>query len=184
MMVRILTATIAVWASVLPVLLMQPSSGSQTVPSQTAPIEPNIIANQTASASGSVREVTDLEQSTLEQINQYRAERGLEPLVLDPELCKQARQHSQEMAEQRSMNHDGFDQRMATVSRSISYSNASENVAYNQGYPDPDNQAVTDWINSPEHRQNIEGAFNLTGIGIVRNAQGEYYFTQIFVLRR
>lgn len=183
MMVRILTATIAVWASVLPILLLQPSSGSQTMPPRPHTIASETTANQTASASETDREVAELEQSILKQINQYRAERGLGPLALNPELCQQARLHSQSMAEQRSMNHNGFDQRMATVSRSMPYSNASENVAYNQGYPDPDARAVVDWINSPEHRQNIEGEFNLTGIGIVRNAQGEYYFTQIFVLR-
>lgn len=183
MMVRILTATIAAWASVLPILLLQPSSGSQEMLIDSNAVANQATANQTASASETDREVAELEQSILEQINQHRAERGLGPLALDPELCKQARSHSQSMAEQRSMNHNGFDQRMATVSRSMSYSNASENVAYNQGYPDPDDRAVVDWINSPEHRQNIEGEFNLTGIGIVRNAQGEYYFTQIFVLR-
>jgi uncharacterized protein YkwD len=44
-------------------------------------------------------------------------------------------------------------------------------------------KAIDGWLNSPSHRQNIEGSYDATGIGIVRTAQGEYYFTQIFILR-
>jgi uncharacterized protein YkwD len=35
----------------------------------------------------------------------------------------------------------------------------------------------------PGHRKNIEGPYEVTGIGVARNAQGEVYFTQIFVGR-
>lgn len=178
MVVKVLTATIAAWIAVLPMLLLQPSTGSQTLPHSAT--EPG--TNNVATASNSDSALAALEQSVLKQVNQYRADRGLAPLALDPELCRQAQLHSQTMATGRSMNHDGFAQRMANVTQS--YQNASENVAYNHGYPDPDQQAVDNWIDSPEHRQNIEGEFNLTGIGITRNAEGEYYFTQIFVLRR
>jgi uncharacterized protein YkwD len=83
-----------------------------------------------------------------------------------------------------TFSHDGFQQRVAAIARTIPYNRAAENVAYNQGYSDPVRQAVQGWLKSTGHRQNIEGSFNLTGIGIAQNAKGEYYFTQVFIRRR
>ncbi|MEB3337507.1 MAG: hypothetical protein VKJ46_08605 [Leptolyngbyaceae bacterium] len=39
-------------------------------------------------------------------------------------------------------------------------------------------------MKSPGHLKNIKGQYNLTGIGIAKDSQGKYYFTQIFILRR
>ena len=36
---------------------------------------------------------------------------------------------------------------------------------------------------SPGHRKNMEGQFNLTGIGCARGKDGVFYFTQLFGLR-
>lgn len=126
-----------------------------------------------------------LEQAVLTQINQYRASRKLPPLTLDARISEQARAHSQAMAAGRTpFSHNGFQQRVQAIARTLPYSRAAENVAYNQGYSDPVLQAVQGWLKSTGHRQNIEGSFNLTGIGIAQNAKGEYYFTQIFMRRR
>jgi uncharacterized protein YkwD len=81
-----------------------------------------------------------------------------------------------------AFSHNGFEQRIKAISRVIPYSQVAENVAFNQGYSNPVQQSVEGWIKSPGHRTNIEGPYNLTGIGVVKNAKGEYYFTQIFVL--
>lgn len=126
-----------------------------------------------------------LEKAVLTQINQYRASRKLPPLALDSRISEQARGHSQAMANGRvPFSHDGFRQRVTSIARTIPYSRTAENVAYNQGYSDPVRQAVQGWIQSSGHRQNIEGSFDLTGIGIAQNAKGEYYFTQLFIRRR
>ena len=125
---------------------------------------------------------TALEQSIYQQINQYRQSRNLPALKLDPHISEQARAHSQEMANGRvPFSHQGFDQRVKAISSRIPYREAAENVAYNQGYKNPDRQAVEGWLKSSGHRHNIQGNYNLTGIGIVKNVKGEYYFTQIFI---
>ncbi|MBE9128421.1 CAP domain-containing protein [Coleofasciculus sp. LEGE 07092] len=130
-------------------------------------------------------EFTNLEDAVYQQINQYRLSRNLPPLTLNDRISKQARLHSSAMATgQVPFSHQGFDQRIRAIAASIPYSSAAENVAYNQGHRDPAQQAVQGWLKSPGHRQNIEGEFDLTGIGISKNAQGEYYFTQIFIKRR
>ncbi|PSB31941.1 CAP domain-containing protein [Stenomitos frigidus ULC18] len=126
-----------------------------------------------------------LEQTVLTQINQHRASRKLPPLTLNETISEQARNHSQAMASGKvPFSHNGFQQRVTTIGRTIPYSRAAENVAYNQGYSDPVSQAVQGWLQSTGHRQNIEGSFDLTGIGVAQNAKGEYYFTQIFIRRR
>ncbi len=123
-----------------------------------------------------------IEQAVHNQVNQYRASLGLAPLSLDSRISSQARAHSQNMASGAvPFSHDGFSQRVQAIAEVISYDGAAENVAYNQGYSDPATQAVQGWLNSTGHRTNIEGGYNLTGIGVAKNSSGEYYFNQVFV---
>ena len=125
-----------------------------------------------------------LEQSIHQQINQYRQSHKLPPLILDPRISEQARAHSQAMASGKvPFSHQGFEQRVGAIRRVIPDRAAAENVAFNKGYSNPGQQAVQGWIKSPGHRTNIEGDYSLTGIGIAKNAKGEYYFTQIFIRR-
>ncbi len=127
--------------------------------------------------------IGDLERLTHQQINQYRISRNLPPLKLDKSISQQARINSQNMAQDKvPFSHEGFEGRIASVSSTISYRSAAENIAYNQGYRDPVERAVAGWIKSPGHHKNMIGNYNLTGIGMAKNSQGEYYFTQIFVL--
>lgn len=126
-----------------------------------------------------------MEASVHQQINEYRQSLDLPPLRLDARISEQARRHSQAMANGRvPFSHDGFAGRIQAIAKAISYRQAAENVAYNQGYSKPDEQAVEGWLKSPGHRENIESEFDLTGIGISKNAKGEYYFTQVFIKRR
>lgn len=158
--------------------------GCDSLPSITDKVLP---AKETSSGASASKAVTSganasLEQSIHQQINQYRQSRNLAPLTLDPRISERARIHSQNMASGRvPFSHEGFEQRVRAIGRAIPYRQAAENVAYNKGYPDPGRQAVQGWIKSTGHRINIEGQYNLTGIGIVKNAKGEYYFTQIFI---
>ncbi|KJH70134.1 CAP domain-containing protein [Aliterella atlantica] len=127
---------------------------------------------------------SSLEQSIHQQINQYRQSRKLPPLQLDARISQQAKIHSQAMANGKvPFSHQGFDTRISAIRRQIRYRAAAENVAYNQGYSNPAKQAVEGWIKSQGHRVNIEGQYNLTGIGVAKNAKNEYYFTQIFINR-
>lgn len=126
-----------------------------------------------------------MEQALYTQINQYRTSQGLPPLHLDTGLSEQARQHSQAIATgQVPLGHTGFELRVQAISARIPFQGAAENVASNFGHSNPVQQAVESWLQSSNHRHNIEGHYNLTGIGIAQNAKGEYYFTQIFVLSR
>lgn len=116
----------------------------------------------------------------LKRVNQYRASRGLSPLVMNEAASREARKHSQAMANHAvPFGHTGFQTRLNHLYHDIPYANAgAENVAYNYKTP----QIVVDgWIHSPGHRQNMVGSYNMTGIGIVRDKAGKLYYTQLFV---
>jgi uncharacterized protein YkwD len=137
------------------------------------------------SANSKAIPLATIKQSVYAQINQYRQSRKLPSLSLNSAISEQATNHSQAMArKQISFSHDGFDRRVQVIGKVIVYSSSAENIAYNQGHSDPAKVAVDGWLKSPSHRRNIEGQFDLTGIGVARNSAGEYYFTQIFIRQR
>lgn len=125
-----------------------------------------------------------IEQAVFDQINAHRQSIGLEPLVSNPAVVAQAREHSQRMAAVSQLSHDGFENRVEAIASTLSYRSAGENVASNQGFADPAARAVQGWLNSPGHRQNIEGNFDVTGIGVTQAGDGTYYLTQIFIQTR
>lgn len=142
--------------------------------------KPNSRTNTIAQA-----DTSTIERAVFNRINQYRQGRNLAPLIWDDRITNQARIHSQNMASGAvPFSHNGFQQRVQEIAKVIPYAGAAENVAYNQGYADPATNAVQGWLNSSGHQRNIVGNYNLTGVGVARNSKGEYYFTQIFILKR
>lgn len=76
-----------------------------------------------------------MERSIFDQINQYRASKGLSPFTRNSKIDSQAKIHSQNMASGKAgFGHSGFSDRVKATG--ISYRGAAENVAYNQGYKD------------------------------------------------
>jgi uncharacterized protein YkwD len=122
----------------------------------------------------------DMEEDILSQINQYRRSKGLSALKLNNEISAEAEKHSQRMASGKvPLGHSGFSSRIQQIADHVGHiSRSAENVAYGSRNA---KEVVTGWINSPGHRQNIEGDFTLTGIGVASNSKGILYFTQIFV---
>jgi uncharacterized protein YkwD len=122
-----------------------------------------------------------LETVIFDRINQYRQSKNLPMLAYDPIVAEQARAHSEDMARKSVLSHDGFHERFESMSEALTVQSAAENVATNRGYSQPELVAIQSWLDSPGHHHNIVGRYNTTGIGIVRNSRGDYYFTQLFV---
>lgn len=78
-------------------------------------------------------------------------------------------------------SHDGFEFRVINIKNILVVISAGENLAYNTGYLDPAHTTLELWQNSPEHKKNIEGNYNLTGVGVFISPDSFIYFTQIFV---
>lgn len=120
---------------------------------------------------------TTIEVAVHDLVNAHRRGRGLRPLTVDPRIGRLARLHSTDMATGKvRLGHDGFASRAARIGAG----SVAENVAYEQGHANPASEMVDGWLRSREHRQNIEGPYERTGIGAARNAAGELYVTQIF----
>jgi uncharacterized protein YkwD len=123
---------------------------------------------------------TLLQQSVLDYVNQYRKSKNLAPLQMMPLMTAEALRHSKNIADGKvPFGHDGFEGRADRLMSKIQLSNAiAENVAYGKFTAQ---EVVNRWIQSPGHRQNIEGKYILTGVGVFRRKDGYLYFTQIFI---
>lgn len=134
----------------------------------------------------STQSLNSLEQSVFEQINQYRESKGLTPLVLDGWLSQHAREHSKAMAKgEVSIGNQDMQNRHQEIVRTGPYKQVSSVMSMTLGHPLPGRAAVNSWLIDPQKRflSNIEGNYELTGVGVAMNIKGEYYFTQIFLLR-
>jgi uncharacterized protein YkwD len=123
-----------------------------------------------------------MEISILQEVNNHRKGRGLPPLQSNSILDTEASMHSQQMAsKQVPFGHDGYEQRMARISQRLGgIKSSAENVAYGKMNA---SEVVAAWLKSASHKKNIEGNYNLSGIGISRDEQGIIYYTQIFSLQ-
>jgi len=125
-----------------------------------------------------------LEREVFEAVNRHRRARGLPVLALEPRISRVARAHSAAMAARSvPLGHAGFDQRLNALRRVMAFRRSAENVAFNQGHRSPASEAVRGWLASRGHRENIEGRYDVTGVGVAINAAGDVYLTQIFVGR-
>jgi uncharacterized protein YkwD len=141
-----------------------------------------------ASASASAASATGEERRAFDLINAERRRRGLQSLVLDGNLTRLARYHSQNMARGGYLNHvdaNGLDLKGRAQALGLhGWTTLGENIAYNQGYDDPTAFAVERWMISQKHRENaLNGEYTHAAVGIARAADGTYYFTQVFMKR-
>ncbi|MDD2706979.1 MAG: CAP domain-containing protein [Verrucomicrobiae bacterium] len=140
----------------------------------TALISPFAVAAEESSG------FTSMEKAVFEVINKARTQHGKAPLIWNEKIQLACRQHSRQTAQgKRPLGHDDFDERLKNLA--ISFQSAGENVASNRGHDDPVAHAVKGWLKSPGHRANLLGDFTLTGVGIARDKEGRFYFTQIFL---
>ncbi|MFA4843873.1 MAG: CAP domain-containing protein [Candidatus Margulisiibacteriota bacterium] len=122
-----------------------------------------------------------MEARVFSLINRVRSSGGLTELKINNYLSGLARQHSLDMATGKApFGHQGFEFRTSLIKREIGAAYIAENVAYNEGYDDPANEAVKDWLASPKHLINIKGEYKLTGVGVASSGEGSYFYTQIF----
>ena len=112
-------------------------------------------------------------------LNQDRNNNGLGALTLDAELCRIARIKSADMRDNRYFAHESPTYgRVGEMLRHFGYrfSAAGENIAHHANV----DKTQAAFMSSQGHRQNILGGWTKMGIGIVTDANGYIYATQIF----
>jgi uncharacterized protein YkwD len=111
-------------------------------------------------------------------VNSERGKVGCGPLTVNAQLTKAAQNHSNDMAMNQTMSHDGSDGSSpgTRITRAgYTWSTYGENVAY--GYTTPES-VMAGWMSSPGHKANILNcAFKEIGVG---HAQPGDYWTQDF----
>lgn len=107
------------------------------------------------------RAEADLAAALVQALNAHRAQRGLAPVQADAELTALASAHSRDMAQQRRLSHDGFEQRLDRSGRSLCVENLA--AGYRQA------QALLQaWQRSAAHRDNlVEPGVQRVGVGVV-----------------
>ena len=135
------------------------------------------------------------EEALVAMINAERSQRGLSILAVDPMLTATARAHSEEMCSLDYFDHHSptpgqsspMDRYLASAKQlgqsQPEYLLVGENIYYCSVYNDIYNvdYAHRALMASPGHRANIlEPRFAKVGIGIYRNAKGEFWVTEMF----
>ena len=113
-------------------------------------------------------------------VNEYRKTKGLPPLHLLALAATEAARHSSNMASKKiAFGHAGFNNRALDIANELhGTSSTGENIAYGKMSW---KQVIDAWLKSPDHKANIEGNFNYTGVGVAKDSRGVVYYTQIFV---
>lgn len=126
-----------------------------------------------------VQDLAEFEVQVVELTNEERTKAGLQPLAIDEELSRVAREKSQDMATSGYFDHTSpnygspFDMMR---SFGISYRTAGENIAKGQRTPE---EVVNAWMNSQGHRENIMNPnFTHIGVGFVETGN---HWTQMFI---
>lgn len=113
----------------------------------------------------------------LDEVNAYRSSVGLNTLELTQPAEAKAVEHSYYMVQDGTISHDNFFDRSDYL-KSKGAKRVSENVAF--GYRSAKG-VVEAWINSPSHKEAMEGNFTHTGIGVTYNEHGVPFYTQLFL---
>lgn len=119
----------------------------------------------------------------LKYVNEHRAKMSLAPMAMNNIVTAGAEKHNQNMATRKiPLGHDRFKERMDELTKQLQFAYAfAENVSSG---PKTVKAAFAQWLNSKDHKKNIEGKYyNITGIGVQKGLDGQLYFTQIFIYK-
>ena len=120
-----------------------------------------------------------VELRIVQLINNHRKNLGLNELQVINHISYKSEGHNEYMIEKQVISHDGFQQRSQSIINTLGAEKVAENVAYNYITAE---SVVAAWLNSPGHRQNIEGDFTHFGISASTDSEtGKRYYTNIFM---
>lgn len=129
-------------------------------------------------------EVREAELAIAEAVNDERRKEGLEPLETRADLTMVARQYSERMLEEDFFDHvgpEGNDVADRLRDAGIQFRAVGENIYMGRGPVDHVETAVSGWMRSPGHRENIlRDVFSQTGVGMARRGD-TVYVTQVFL---
>lgn len=118
------------------------------------------------------------ELETMQLINDYRVSIGLNALEKINHISFKCEEHNKYMIENNVLNHNDFTSRSNNIMSALNAKKVGENVA--KGYK-TSAAALKAWLDSPGHKENIEGNYTHFGIAVTTDPTGQKYYTNIFV---
>ena len=141
--------------------------------------EDSIESPSTSKSVVTVYNYNETELTTLQLINDYRASVGLNTLEVINHISYESEGHNINMIEEGKISHEGFQERANNLIKLLGAERVGENIAYNYNNPQ---SAVSAWLNSPGHKENIEGDYTHFGISVTTDAAtGKKYYTNMFI---
>ncbi len=119
----------------------------------------------------------NISNDILTLVNRHRQNLGLSILSKNETAEKLAIDHTKYMISVNQINHNDFNQRGTVLNEQENATSTAENVA--RFYIDAQS-VVNGWLDSSDHRENIEGDYMYTGIAVIKDEEGKYYYTQLF----
>lgn len=140
-------------------------------------------SSETPSSSTATMKVMDYsydssELEAMNLINTYRVSVGLNELQQINHISYKSEEHDHYMIRNNVVNHNDFVARSENLISVLGANRVGENIAYNYNTPQ---SVVKAWLNSPTHKENLEGDYTHFGISIRTNPDGKKYYTNIFV---
>ena len=140
-------------------------------------------SSEAPSSSTSTMKVMDYsydssELDAMNLINTYRVSVGLNALQQINHISYKSEEHDNYMISNNVVNHNDFVARSENLISVLGAKRVGENIAYNYN---TSQSVVKAWLNSPTHKENIEGDYTHFGISIRTNPDGKKYYTNIFV---
>ncbi|WP_333600714.1 CAP domain-containing protein [Flavobacterium sp.] len=121
----------------------------------------------------------DTELNLVAIINTYRQSIGLNSLEVINHISYKCEEHNQYMIANNVVNHEYFQDRVDNLVTVLNAQTVAENIAYNYSSAAA---VLNAWLNSPIHKQNIEGDFTNFGLAVTPDPEtGKNYFTCIFI---
>ena len=158
----------------------EPTAIPQPVPTVQPTQKPSATQAPSTGDDYTTQSVSAQEQKMANLLNQDRKNNGLGALPLDAELCRIARIKSADMRDNHYFAHESPTYgRVGEMLRRFGYrfSAAGENIAHHANV----DKAQAAFMSSQGHRANIlSKTWTKMGIGIVTDANGYIYATQIF----
>lgn len=118
-----------------------------------------------------------VENELLSVVNDYRISLGYNALDFSQEAYEYAGLHNDYMISKGSLSHDNFSARASGIASEVGAEYVAENVAKDY---DTAVEAFEGWLSSSNHKKTMEDEFTHTAVSVKKDANGKFYFTQLF----
>ncbi len=118
-----------------------------------------------------------VEGELLNVVNNHRISLGYNALDFSQEAYQYANSHNDYMISKGSISHDNFSARASSIAAEVGAEYVAENVAKDY---DTAVEAFENWLASSSHKKTMEDEFTHTAVSVKKDANGKFYFTQLF----